>query len=52
MGGGGQKVITVVFIRENVDDYGWPYVAYGILIICHISILSHCMQSFFKRKSL
>ncbi len=23
-GEGGQKVITVLFIRENVDNYGWP----------------------------
>ena len=23
-GGGGQKVMTVLFIRENVDNYGWP----------------------------
>ncbi len=23
-GEGGKKVMTVLFIRENVDNYGWP----------------------------
>ncbi len=31
--GGGQKVKTVLFVRENIDNLGWPLTAHIIVNI-------------------